>query len=313
MKSSEKFISIIITVFNEEGNVKPLHREIKKAVAEYKLKAEIIFVNDGSSDKTGKNLKELKPIRIISFRRNFGQTAALDAGIKAAKGDILVTMDGDRQNDPMDIKLLLDKMDQGYDVVSGWRKNRKDSFFKKFFSRGANKLRKFLIDDQINDSGCSLKAYKKECFRQVDLYGEMHRFIPALLKIEGYRIGEVGVNHRPRIKGVSKYNWKRLIKGILDLISVWFWKKFANRPLHLFGGWGFILLGMGALILVWQFVERFFFGEPLSNRIWPLVGIFMLIVGFQFIISGLMADISVKTYYQTKNKRAYSIKKIIEN
>lgn len=221
------FISIVIPLKDEEKNVSKLHREVKEVFKKNKLKGEFIFVDDGSSDKTLEELKKLKPIKVIAFRKNFGQTAAMDAGIKEAKGEVIVTMDGDLQNDPNDIPKLLNKMEEGFDVVSGWRKNRKDSFSKKFASRGANWLRGILIKDGINDSGCSLKAYKKECFDNLDLYGEMHRFIPATLKIKGFRIGEVVVNHRPRIAGKTKYNFKRVLKGFLDMLSVWFWRKFS--------------------------------------------------------------------------------------
>ncbi|MDA3814736.1 MAG: glycosyltransferase family 2 protein, partial [Patescibacteria group bacterium] len=262
MKSREKKLSIIIPVLNEEGNVLNLHKEIMDTFNKNDLRGEIIFVDDGSSDKTVQELKKISPIKIIVFRKNFGQTAAMDAGIKLATGEILITMDGDGQNDPADIPRLLDKIDEGFDVVSGWRKNRKDPWSKKLLSRGADKLRKVLIDDQINDSGCSLKAYKKECFENVDLYGEMHRFIPAVLKIQGFRIGEIVVNHRPRMSGTTKYNYKRLVKGFLDAISVWFWRKFSARPLHLFGGLGLFCGIVGVLTLFWMAFDRFFLGLP---------------------------------------------------
>ena len=241
------------------------------------------------------------------------QTAAFDAGIKAAKGDIYITMDGDMQNDPSDVPKLLSKIDEGYDIVSGWRKNRKDSYSKKYLSRGADFLRKFLINDQINDSGCSLKAFKAECFDGVNLYGEMHRFIPAILKIKGYKIGEVVVNHRSRMSGQTKYNYRRLVKGLLDLLSIWFWQKFANRPLHLFGGMGVIIGLIGMTIMLWMFVEKAVFGVGIGNRIWPLMGVLLIILGIQFFISGLIMDISVKTYFQSKKEEIYSIKETIEN
>ena len=235
MKSSEEKISIVVPVYNEEGNVEELHRQIYSVIKKNKYQAEIIFVDDGSKDKTVELMRKLKPLKMVLFRKNFGQTAAMDAGVREATGDIIIMMDGDLQNDPADIPKLLEKMDEGYDVVSGWRKNRQDSFSKKFLSRGADKLRKILIHDGIQDSGCSLKAYKKECFEFIDLYGEMHRFIPAMMKINGFKIGEIVVNHRPRVAGKTKYNYKRVVKGLLDMISVWFWRKFSDRPLHLFG------------------------------------------------------------------------------
>ncbi len=307
-----KLISIVVPVYNEEGNVEDLHQEIVDVIEKEGLKAEIILVDDGSSDGTREKIRQLRPVRAIFFRRNFGQTAAMDAGVKAARGEVVVTMDGDRQNDPADIPKLLAKIEKGYDVVSGWRKNRKDPFLKKILSRGADKLRKFLINDQINDSGCSLKAYRRECFENLDLYGEMHRFIPGILKIKGFKVGEAVVNHRPRIAGKTKYNWKRLVKGILDLLSIWFWRKFSSRPLHLFGTMGVLISAFGMLILGWMAVEKIFFGSAIGSRIWPMVGFFSVILGIQFFVSGLLADIGIKTYYQTRKEQVYSIKEEFE-
>lgn len=305
-------ISVVIPLMDEEKNVAKLHQEVIKIFKKEKLQGEFIFIDDGSTDNTLEELKKLKPIKIISFRKNFGQTAAMDAGIKEAQGEIIVTMDGDLQNDPADIPKLIKKLNEGYDVVSGWRKNRKDSFSKRFFSRGANFLRGILIKDGIQDSGCSLKAYKRECFDDIDLYGEMHRFIPAVLKIKGFKIGEVVVNHRPRVAGVTKYNFKRAFKGFLDMLSVWFWRKFASRPLHLFGFMGLVSMLAGSSLLIWMFVERAFFGSSISNRIWPVIGIFLFFIGIQFLIFGLLADIMVKIFHKTKNEKPYNIKEIVE-
>ncbi len=313
MNSKEKFLSIVVPLHNEVDNVEKLHREIIQALNNNDLRGEIIFIDDGSGDGTLEKAKKLSPLRIIIFRRNFGQTAAMDAGIKAAKGDLIVTLDGDLQNDPNDIPRLLEKLDEGFDLVSGWRKKRKDPLSKRFASRGADRLRKILIDDQIHDSGCTLKVYKKECFRGVDLYGEMHRFIPAVLKLRGFKVGEVEVNHRPRTAGVTKYNYKRVMKGLLDMISVWFWRKFSARPLHLFGGLGCLAFIAGVALLIWMFVDRVFRGIAIGDRIWPMMGIFLLIIGIQFFIFGLLADIMVKTYHQTKKEKPYEIKEEINN
>lgn len=306
------FISVVVPLMNEEDNVAQMHQELKNVFKKEKLRGEFIFIDDGSFDKTLVELKKLKPIKIISFRKNFGQTAAMDAGIKAAKGDIIVTIDGDLQNDPADIPKLLAKLEEGFDVVSGWRKNRKDSFSKRFLSRGADKLRGFLIKDGINDSGCSLKVYKKECFDDVDLYGEMHRFIPAVLKIKGFSVGEVVVSHRPRVAGVTKYGAKRVLKGFLDMLSVWFWRKFAARPLHLFGFIGMLSSFVGFLLLVWMFIDRTFFDRPIGNRIWPTIGIVLVITGVQFLVFGLLADILIKTFHRVRDERPYNIKETIE-
>ena len=306
-------LSIVVPLYNEEGNVAKLHKKIKEACEKLGKRYEIIFVDDGSTDKTAQEAQGLSPLKFVQFRKNFGQTAGFDAGIKEAKGDIIITMDGDLQNDPADIKLLLEKMKEGYEVVSGWRWQRKDSFSKKFFSRGANILRKILIQDNIHDSGCSLKAYKREAFRNVDLFGEMHRFIPAILELQGYKVGEVKVSHHPRIHGVTKYNWKRGMKGFVDMISIWFWRKYSNRPLHLFGGSGIVLSFVGTLILIWMIIEKIFFGASISERIWPLVGIFLILVGIQLFIFGLLADILIKNYYKNRKGMNYAIKEITES
>lgn len=306
------YLSVVVPLYNEEGNVQELYRKIHEAVLKVGRPFEIIFVDDGSKDGTLAAAKALSPLTLIAFRKNYGQTAAFDAGFKAAKGEIIVTMDGDLQNDPADIPLLLEKLSEGYDVVSGWRVKRQDPWSKKIPSRIANLLRKILIQDTIHDSGCSLKAYKRECFQNVDLFGEMHRFIPAILELEGYRVGEVKVSHHPRIHGVTKYNWKRGFKGLVDMISIWFWRKYANRPLHLFGASGVILSSVGIAILLWMLIEKLFFGASLSERLWPLVGIFLTLVGIQLFISGLLADIAVRNYYQTRHRMNYNIREIRE-
>ena len=217
---NKPYISVVVPIYNEEGNVLELHRQIKEACQTLGKSYEIIFIDDGSMDATVKNCGGLSPLKLIKFRKNFGQTAAFDAGFKNAEGEIIITMDGDLQNDPRDIPLLLAEMEKGFDVISGWRWQRKDSFSKKIFSRVANILRKFFIADTIHDSGCSLKAYKAECFHDLDLFGEMHRFIPALLELQGFKVGEVKVSHHPRVHGQTKYNWRRSIKGLVDMISV---------------------------------------------------------------------------------------------
>jgi len=311
--SNKLDLSIVVPVFNEEGNDKKLHAEIVEVLSKLGKSYEIIFINDGSRDKTLENCQGLKPLKIINFRRNFGQTASLDAGIKEARGEIIITLDGDLQNDPRDIPRLLKKMRESRcDIVSGWRKNRQDPFSKKFISHGAERLRKFLINDGIHDSGCTLKAYRRECFDKVNLMGEMHRFIPATLAIHGFKVCELEVNHRPRVHGLTKYNYKRTIKGFLDILGVWFWMKYASRPLHLFGGAGMLSFLLGAFLLIILFVARIFYTYSLSDKIWPLLAIFLMMIGIQLFVSGLMADILVKNRYQGKNMN-YSIKEIIEH
>lgn len=311
MESQKPFISVVVPLYNEEGNVQELHRRIVEACEGIRKPYEVIFIDDGSSDGTIKDAEALTPLTLIKFRKNFGQTAAFDAGIKQAKGEIIITMDGDLQNDPKDIPLLLEKMEEGFDVVSGWRKKRKDTFSKRFFSRTANLLRKVLINDTIHDSGCSLKAYKRECFADLDLFGEMHRFMPALLELKGYNVGEVVVSHHPRVHGVTKYNWKRAIKGFVDMISIWFWRKYSNRPLHLFGGTGIVFSLIGFGILVWMIIDKIFMAASLSEKIWPLMGVFFVLIGMLLFIFGLLADILLKTYYKGMHSMNYNIKEII--
>src|SRR3989339_570019 len=313
-ESSQKpYISVIVPLYDEEGNVRELHQKIVEACRGLGKTLEIIFIDDGSTDKTNEICRALSPLKLITFRKNFGQTAAFDAGIKNSSGEIIITMDGDLQNDPADIKLLLDKLSEGYDVVAGWRKNRQDSFMKNLASRAANIARKFLINDGIHDSGCSLKAFKRECFDDLDLYGEMHRFIPALLKVQGFKVAEVPVSHHSRKSGVTKYNWKRGVKGIVDMISVWFWKKYANRPLHLFGAGGLGIFFLGILSGAALGTARVFYAVPMSNKIWPLIAVFLVLMGIQLFIFGLLADIAVKNYYKTQGKMNYKIREIIEN
>lgn len=307
-------ISVVVPVFNEEGNVRELHKEILEACKKENYNFEIIFVDDGSKDKTPEICKELKPLKYIRMRKNFGQTAAMDAGIKAAQYDYIVTMDGDRQNDPADIPKLVNYLEENdLDIVSGWRKNRKDTVMKKFTSRVANFLRGIIVKDNIHDSGCSLKIYKKECFDHINLYGEMHRFIPALLRIKGFEVGEVVVNHRPRTAGVTKYNWKRTIKGFVDMILLWFWSKYAVRPLHILGAGGMVSIFLGVVCAIWSIV-LFALGYKMSNNIMPpLLTVFFIIVGLLMFIFGLMSDMMSKTYYGSGIDKSYSIKETIEH
>lgn len=309
--NSEKIdISVVVPLYNEEGNVLNLHKKILDVCNSLNKNFEIIFVDDGSSDKTVEECKQCSPLVFIQLRKNFGQTAAFDAGFKQARGNKIITMDGDLQNDPADIPKLLEKMDEGYDVVSGWRFNRQDNFSKRFFSRTADKLRKILLKDSIHDSGCSLKVYSAKALKTVDLFGEMHRFIPALLESDGYTVGEIKVSHHARIVGVTKYNWKRSVKGFVDMVMIWFWRKYASRPLHFFGGSGILFIFFGSLILAWMAVEKIFYAESISERVWPLMGVFLIMLGVQFFIFGFLSDLVVKIYYKSQNRMNYSVKKV---
>ncbi len=309
---SNIFLSVVVPLYNEEGNVLELHRRIHEALLKIGKSFEIIFIDDGSKDKTVELARTLQPLTLIEFRKNFGQTAAFDAGIKAATGEIIITLDGDLQNDPADIPLLLEKMNEGYDVVSGWRHKRNDPWSKKIPSRIANFLRGILIQDHIHDSGCSLKAYKRECFMSVDLFGEMHRFMPALLMLDGFRVSEVKVSHHPRVHGVTKYNWKRGVKGFVDMIAIWFWRKYSYRPIHLFGGSGIILSFTGTVILLWMIVAKLFLHQSIGERLWPIVGIFFVLMGVQLFVAGLLADMLVRNYYQGRHRMNYSIREVRE-
>jgi glycosyltransferase involved in cell wall biosynthesis len=308
------YLSVIVPVYNEEGAAGKLHAEILAMCLKLNQPFEIIFVNDGSSDKTMDVLKTLAPIKIINLRRNFGQTAAMDAGIKAATGKYLATLDGDGQNDPNDIPRLIEKLEHDdLDVVSGWRKNRQDKKSKRWASLLAAFVRKHLINDGIHDSGCSLKVYKKECFNKVTLYGEMHRFIPAVLKIKGFMIGEEVVNHRARTTGKTKYNWKRGVKGVLDMFSVWFWQKYAHRPLHLFGGAGVVLMFVSIISGSWAIFCRIFYNVDLTNTATTMLSMFGFFIGIVLFVFGLVSDMLSKIYFGATNDSAYDVKEVINN
>ncbi|MFN6136466.1 MAG: glycosyltransferase family 2 protein [Bacteroidota bacterium] len=306
-------ISVVVPVYNEELNVAALHQEILDVCRREGYTFEIIFVDDGSSDDTVDVLRTLSPVKVISLRRNFGQTAAMDAGIKAARYDLVVTMDGDRQNDPNDIPKLIDHLYANkLDVVSGWRKDRKDPFAKNFVSRGANLLRKILINDGIHDSGCSLKVYKRDAFVGLTLYGEMHRFIPAILKIKGYRVGEAVVNHRARTAGETKYNYRRTLKGLIDMTSVWFWNKYAVRPLHLLGGIGLFLMLMGGIAGLFA-IREVLNGKAVNDSGWALLTMFLFLSGLQLFVAGLLSDIAIKTYFGSTQDVSYSVSDEFDN
>jgi glycosyltransferase involved in cell wall biosynthesis len=305
---NQKDISIIIPVLNEEDNVARLHHEIVEICQTRHYKFEIIFVDDGSTDETFNRLKNLSPVKIIRFRRNFGQTAALDAGIKEARYQYIVTMDGDGQNDPADIPRLVEYMEEnGLDIVSGWRRRRKDALLKRLVSRGAHVMRRILVNDHIHDSGCTLKIYRKECFDGLTLYGEMHRFIPAMLMGSGFSIGEIPVNHRPRHTGHTKYDWKRTIKGFVDMLSIAFWQKFAARPLHFLGGLGLFFIVLSFLAGIVTF-KNFLQGQGMSETAWPLLTVFFFLAGVQFFISGLITDVVLRNHYETTRNKVYDIK-----
>ena len=308
-------LSIIIPTHNEEGNVLLLHEELSAVLGSLGKTFEIIFIDDGSTDGTFLRLQEIhakdSKVRIIKFKRNFGQTAALAAGFKHAKGSVCITLDADLQNDPADIPTLLQRLHTGFDVVSGWRKERKDSFSKRILSLGANVLRKMLIKDTIHDSGCTLKVYKSDAVKNLDLYGEMHRFIPALLEARGYRVGEAIVHHRRRRSGKTHYHLSRVLKGFMDMLIVTFWMHYGTRPAHLIGGIGFLTFLVGFFVALELSLQKILFGTPLSDRPLLLLAALLIIFGTQFIMFGFLADILMKIYYKTKDELPYSIEKVL--
>jgi glycosyltransferase involved in cell wall biosynthesis len=252
-------------------------------------------------------------IKIIRFTKNFGQTAAISAGFDYARGEIIITMDGDLQNDPKDIPLLLEKIEEGYDIVSGWRVNRQDRFIsKKIPSKIANWLIGLITGVKLHDTGCTLKAYRSSVIKNLRLYGEMHRFIPALASSLGAKVAEVKVNHHPRKYGNSKYGISRTIRVFLDLITIKFLLSFLTRPLQIFGLWGVGFSGLGFLICLYLSILKLFFGQALSDRPLLLLGVLLMILGVQFIGFGLIAEMQTRTYYEVQNKPIYVIKDFIE-
>lgn len=305
-------LSIVIPAYNEEESVVPCYWEVIEALKPLGKSYEIIFVDDGSTDSTFEKLNELSKtdsrLRVLKLRKNFGQSAALRAGFDHAEGRYIITMDADLQNDPHDIPLLLQKLEsEDFDVVCGWRYSRKDTFSKKIYSKFANYLRKKLTHEQIHDSGCTLRAYKKECVNNLELYGELHRYIPAMLGWKGYRIGEIKINHRERQYGKTKYNWKRLFRGFLDLLVVAFWERYSVRPMHVFGGAGLVFGFLGFIISMYLGIMRLVYGRGLSDRPLFLVGILLIIVGVQFLATGVLADILLKIYYGQNGRKNYLI------
>jgi len=305
-------LSIVVPIYNEVHNVERLHEQIMDVMSAYGHDFEIIFINDGSDDGSLDIMRSLRPLTIINFRRNFGQTAALDAGMKLATGEYVATLDGDMQNDPHDIPMMITYLEEhDVDMVSGWRKYRRDTIAKRFISRTANVLRKILIGDGIHDSGCTLKVYRRECLNGLDLYGEMHRFIPALLKMRGFTVGEVVVKHRPRVADTSKYGLARTLKGFLDMLSIGFWNKYSSRPLHLFGGVGALLLFISIPAGIRAIYLKVYVGVDLTNTFHSFLALFGFLMGILFIVFGLLADMLSKVYFSQTDNVPYTIKEVI--
>jgi glycosyltransferase involved in cell wall biosynthesis len=315
--SQDMEISVIVPVYNEEENIRKLAESLLNVLNGLGMSYEIIFIDDGSTDGTNMGLKKLaeenKNIRAIRFRRNFGQTAAMAAGFDQATGKIIISMDGDLQNDPADIPKLITKLEEGYDVVSGWRKNRQDDFIsRKLPSMIANRIISEMTNTRLHDYGCSLKAYRAEIAKEVPLYGELHRFIPALASIEGATIAEIPVMHHARKFGKSKYNILRTFKVILDLMTVVFLRKFMTRPLHAFGRLGLASFFAGIAISAYLAFLKIFYFLPIGHRPLLLLGILLILTGMQMITTGIVAEIQIRTYYESQKKSIYKIREIYE-
>lgn len=308
-------VSIVIPLYNEDENVDILHAKLSTVLAGLNIEYEIIYVDDGSSDSTLSLLERIQEadthVIVLSLRRNFGQTAAFAAGFDFSRGDIVVTMDGDLQNDPNDIPKLLELMKDN-DLVSGWRKKRKDPFFsRRLPSIIANWIISKVTGVNLHDYGCSLKAYRRDVIKNLKLYGEMHRFIPAVASWFGVRIAEVETMHYQRLKGKSKYGISRTLKVVLDLITVKFLQSFSTKPLQFFGPIGIVGGFAGFLVLFYLSIEKLIFGNPIGGRPLLLLGALLMIVGFQFIGMGLLGEMIVRVYHETQRKPIYVIKKVL--
>ena len=310
-------VSVVIPIFNEEENIQTLYGELREALNGLDIGYEIIAVDDGSTDRSFALLKELherdERLKVIRFRRNFGQTAAFVAGFDHSQGEVVVTMDADLQNDPADIPLLLEKIEGGYDVVSGWRLPRQDPFLtRRLPSLIANWLISQVTGVHLHDYGCSLKAYRREVVKNVQLYGELHRFIPALASWMGISVAEVPVSHHPRRFGRSKYGLSRTSKVLLDLLTVRFLLSYSTRPIHIFGGLGLISFVVGIGLGGYLSFVKFALGQDIGNRPLLLLAILLMVLGVQLISIGLLGELVVRTYHETQNKPIYMVREVLE-
>jgi glycosyltransferase involved in cell wall biosynthesis len=311
-------LSIVIPVYNENENLPLLHSAIQQSLCSLQnLAWEVVYVDDGSSDGSLQVLEKIAAddpdhTRVVAFRRNFGQTAAIAAGIDHSQGEILILMDADMQNDPADIPMMLEKIEQGYDVVSGWRLNRQDTFLTRVLpSRIANWLISTVTGVHLHDYGCTQKAYRREVITGFRLYGEMHRFIPAYASSVGARIIEMPVHHHARKFGKAKYGLTRTLKVVLDLFTVKYLISYANKPIYLFGGTGIFLIVLSAITLLFLLIRRVAMGIPVLSSPFFLMSTMFIILGFQSILMGLIAEMLVRTYHESQSKPTYTIRKVI--
>jgi glycosyltransferase involved in cell wall biosynthesis len=311
------YLSLVVPVYNEEENLHLLFEAIHHILDAYQNSWEVIFIDDGSRDKSLEVLKELagkdsEHVRVVVFRRNFGQTAAIAAGIDHASGEVIVLLDADMQNDPADIPMLLAKLDEGYDVVSGWRKERKDNAVTRNLpSHIANWLISAVTGVHLHDYGCTLKAYRREVLVGFRLYGEMHRFIPVYAHAVGAKITEVVVHHHPRRFGKAKYGLERTIKVLLDLFTVKFLLSYSAKPIYLFGGTGIGLMLVSALTLLIIAIRRVFFAVSVLGSPFFQIGVMFFVLGFQSILMGLIAELLVRTYHEAQGKPTYTVREVI--
>jgi len=317
-KAGQEGISLVIPVYNEADNLEELYQELAAAAAKLARPVEIIFVDDGSVDESWPVLKAVQKkdgrVKLIRLRKNFGQTAALSAGFDYATGEIIITLDADLQNAPDDIPLLVQKIEEGYDIVSGWRKNRKDKFLsRRVPSAVANWLISRITQVKLHDYGCTLKAFRREVIKSIKLYGELHRFIPAIASNMGVAIAEVKVNHRPRRHGKSKYNIFRFTRVILDILTVKFLLSYSTRPLQIFGLLGLVSGIFGFIISLWLSYQRLVLKISAANRPLLLLGVLLIVIGFQFVTLGLLAEIMVRAYHESSGKAIYFIREVIDS
>ena len=311
-------ISVVIPIHNEVESIHQLLDAIATTLKAKQLNYEIICVDDGSRDGSTELLKQQAGIRTdlqaIILRRNYGQTAAMSAGFKYAQGQVIVTLDGDLQNDPADIPYLLAKLEEGYDLVSGWRKNRQDAALTRLLpSKIANWLIGKVTGVKIHDYGCSLKVYRTELLADMNLYGELHRFLPALAFIEGARIAELPVRHHPRTYGKSKYGLGRTVRVVMDLFTVFFMKKFLTRPMHVFGLWGLVSLILGTLMGLYLTVLKFLFNQNIGDRPMLILSVLLVVTGVQLFSFGLLAELLMRTYHESQKRPIYRVREIIGN
>lgn len=311
-------LSIVVPIFNEEENIRSLYERLSAVVSQIGRPYEIIAVDDGSRDRSYAILGEVALrdpcLRVVRLRRNFGQTAGFAAGFDRARGEVIVTIDADLQNDPADIPRLLEKLDEGYDVVSGWRKNRQDAFLSRTLpSRIANGLISWSTGVALHDYGCSLKAYRRDVLENIQLYGELHRFIPAIASWQGVAVAEIPVNHAPRTAGKSKYGIGRTLRVVLDLLTVRFLLSYSTRPMQIFGLFGLLSILLGSLASGYLAVLKLLTGAELANRPLLLLGVLLIILGVQFISIGLIGELIVRVYYESRDQSIYVVREELNN